>query len=153
MKLPFFPPFQGVNLDAVRIQEDDFSVEEEISKIKQLSSRIGGVVSFLGTARDFSKGHTVCKLDFEHYPQMAQKALAAVREKALEQFDVLEITIIHRMGEIEIGENIVLIVVAAEHRQAAFSACAWCIDELKKTVPIWKREITPDGTVWVEDRP
>ncbi|MBI3358453.1 MAG: molybdenum cofactor biosynthesis protein MoaE [Nitrospirae bacterium] len=135
------------------IQSADFSVEEEIAKMKAISSRMGGIVTFLGTARDFSKGHDVVKLTFEHYSKMAEQAMLKIRESALEQFSIIDVMMIHRIGEIGIGENIVLIVVGAEHRQDAFTACAWCIDELKKTVPIWKREETPDGQIWVEERP
>jgi len=139
--------------ETVRIQSANFSVEEEIAKMKAISNRIGGIVTFLGTARDFSKGHSVVKLTFEHYANMAEQAMRKIRERALEKFDIVAVTIIHRVGVIEIGENIVLIVVGAEHRQDAFTACAWCIDELKKTVPIWKREETVNGDIWVDERP
>jgi len=137
----------------IRIQSADFSVEEEIAKMKAVSKRIGGIVTFLGTARDFSNGHAVFKLTFEHYAAMAEQTMVRIREKALEKFDILAVTLLHRVGVIGIGENIVLIVVGATHRQDAFTACAWCIDELKKTVPIWKREETPEGKIWVTERP
>jgi molybdopterin synthase catalytic subunit len=142
-----------MNNPNVRIQSEDFSIEEEIAKIKAVSHKIGGIVTFLGAARDFSKGHAVFKLTFEHYAKMAKQAMTVIREKALAQFNIVDVTLIHRVGVIGIGENIVLIVVAAEHRQDAFTACAWCIDELKKTVPIWKREETPEGKIWVAERP
>ncbi len=140
-------------LEWVRIQEEDFSVEEEIERLKERSKRIGGIVTFLGTARDFSQGHDVQRIDFEHYPGMAEKKLNEIREKALADFNVLEVAIVHRVGRIEIGENIVLIVVAAEHRKDAFRACSWCIDELKRITPIWKKETTPQGDVWVAEHP
>ena len=135
------------------IQYQNFSVDEEIEKMKATSIRIGGIVTFLGTARDFSKGHNVSKLTFEHYANMAEQAMSKIRESALKQFNIIAVTMIHRVGEIGVGENIVLIVVGAEHRQDAFTACGWCIDELKKTVPIWKREETPEGEIWVADHP
>ncbi|MEK7747713.1 MAG: molybdenum cofactor biosynthesis protein MoaE [Nitrospirota bacterium] len=138
---------------SIRIQSGDFSIEEEIGKMKGLSLKIGGIVTFLGTARDFSKGQIVTALSFEHYPKMAEETLRKIREKALTTFDIAAVTMIHRVGNIQVGENIVLIVVGAEHRKAAFDACSWCIDELKKTVPIWKREETQDGKIWVHDRP
>ncbi len=137
----------------VRIQEEDFSVHEEIERIKERSKRIGGIVTFLGTARDFSQGHGVNGIYFEHYPEMARKKLHEIRSKALANFEIIEVAIIHRVGQIEIGENIVLIVVAAEHRMDAFRACAWCIDELKRITPIWKKETTPQGDVWVVEHP
>ncbi|MFQ5543986.1 MAG: molybdenum cofactor biosynthesis protein MoaE [Nitrospiria bacterium] len=139
--------------DRIRIQVGDFGVEEETNKIKACSLRIGGIVTFLGTARDFSKGQEIHKIDFEHYPGMAEKRLAEIREQALKDYDIIEVTIIHRVGEIMIGDNIVLIVVGAEHRQDAFKACSWCIDELKRITPIWKKETTPQGHVWVEEHP
>lgn len=136
----------------VRIVEDDFSIDAEIKKVKSVSKRIGGIVTFLGTVRDFSRGKNVKKLVFEHYSEMAVEKLEELREKALEKFDVIEVSLVHRTGEIEVGENIVLIVAAAEHRKDAFSACTWLIDELKKEVPIWKKEITTEGEIWVEER-
>jgi molybdopterin synthase catalytic subunit len=139
------------SMDNVKILEEDFSVERELEKIKATSKRIGGIVTFLGTARDFSRGKEIKKLVFEHYPDMAIKKLKELRKKALEKFDIMEVSIIHRTGEIEIGENIVLIIVAAKHRKDAFSACVWLIDELKKVVPIWKKEITTEGEIWVEE--
>lgn len=138
-------------METIKIQNEDFSVEDEIKNIKKTSKRIGGIVTFLGTARDFSRGKEVKKLVFEHYEDMAMLKLKEIREKALDKFDLIEVSITHRTGEIGIGENIVLIVAAAEHRRDAFSACRWLIDELKKVVPIWKKEITADGEVWVEE--
>ncbi|MFQ5597027.1 MAG: molybdenum cofactor biosynthesis protein MoaE [Nitrospiria bacterium] len=137
----------------IRIQVEDFSIEKETIKVRESSRRIGGIVTFLGTARDFSKGQEIHKIDFEHYPGMAEKRLAEIRRQALKDFDIIEVSIIHRVGERSIGENIVLIVVGAEHRQDAFCACSWCIDELKRITPIWKKETTPKGVVWVEEHP
>lgn len=138
-------------MENIRILEEDFSVDAEIKKIKAVSRRIGGIVTFLGTARDFSRGKEVKKLVFEHYSDMAIGKLKELREKALEKFDIIEASMLHRKGEIEIGENIVLIIVAAEHRKDAFLACMWLIDELKKVVPIWKKEITTEGEIWVDE--
>jgi molybdopterin synthase catalytic subunit len=137
----------------IRIQEEDFSVEDEIKRVKSASLRIGGIVTFLGTVRDFSRGKDVEKLVFEHYPGMAEQKLTELRERALKDFDIIEVSIVHRTGEIKAGENIVLMVVGAEHRADAFTACQWLIDELKKMVPIWKKEFTAEGEVWVEDHP
>lgn len=137
----------------VRVQRENFSIDAELDRVRQRSRRIGGVAVFLGTARDRSKGRDVSGITFEHYEGMAQKKLREIRERALKDFDVLEVLILHRYGPIEIGENIVLIVVGAEHRADAFRACQWCIDELKQITPIWKREQTPEGEVWVEEHP
>lgn len=136
-----------------RIQTEDFSLDAELNRIKGASARIGGVAVFVGTARDFSKGHPVSRLNYEHYAGPAETTLAEIRQGALKQFQIIEACIIHRTGEIPIGGNIVLIMAAAEHRAEAFRACQWCIDELKAITPIWKKETTPEGDVWVEDRP
>lgn len=137
----------------IRIQREDFSIDEEIERIKKGSKRIGAISVFLGTGRDFSKGRNVSRLIYEHYPGMAEKKLSEIRERAIKDFSVIDVGIIHRTGEIDIGENIVLIIVASQHRKEAFAACQWCIDELKRITPIWKKEITPEGEVWVEEHP
>jgi MoaE-MoaD fusion protein len=137
----------------VRVQREDFSVDAEINRVRGRSKRIGGISIFLGTARDRSKGRDVDSITFEHYEGMAQKKLREIRERALKDFDIIEVAILHRYGEIGIGENIVLIVVGAEHRAEAFRACKWAIDELKQITPIWKLEHTPEGEVWVEEHP
>lgn len=154
-EVALLPPFAGGADETmlVRVQRENFSVDAEIDRVRARSTRIGGIAIFLGTARDRSKGHDVTSITFEYYEGMAQKKLREIRERALQQFDVLEVLIVHRYGEIKIGENIVLIVVGAEHRADAFKACRWCIDELKQITPIWKLEHTPAGEVWVEEHP
>ncbi|UVT20139.1 MAG: molybdenum cofactor biosynthesis protein MoaE [Nitrospira sp.] len=160
-EIALLPPFAGGtemndetdNGQFVRIQREDFSVDAEINRVRGRSKRIGGVSIFLGTARDRSKGREVDSLTFEHYEGMAQTTLREIRERALKDFDILELLIIHRYGEITIGENIVLIIAGAEHRADAFRACKWAIDELKQITPIWKLEHTPEGEVWVEEHP
>ena len=137
----------------VRVQCENFSIDAEIDRVRRRSKRIGGIATFLGIARDRSKGRDVSGITFEHYEGMAQKKLREIRARALKDFDVIEVLILHRYGPIEIGENIVLIVVGAEHRADAFKACRWCIDELKQITPIWKLEQTPQGEVWVEEHP
>lgn len=137
----------------VRVQREDFSIDEELGRVRRRSKRIGGIAMFLGTARDRSKGRDVDGITFEHYEGMAQKKLREIRERALKDFEVIEVLVLHRYGEIGIGENIVLIIVGAEHRAEAFRACKWAIDELKQITPIWKLEHTPEGEVWVEEHP
>jgi molybdopterin synthase catalytic subunit len=154
-EVALLPPFAGGADDTmlVRVQRENFSVDAEIDRVRTRSTRIGGISVFLGTARDHSRGHDVSAITFEYYEGMAKKKLREIRERALKDFDVLEVLILHRYGEIQIGENIVLIVVGAEHRADAFRACKWCIDELKQITPIWKLEQTPAGEVWVEEHP
>jgi molybdopterin synthase catalytic subunit len=137
----------------VRVQRENFSVDAEIDRVRRRSKRIGGIATFLGVARDRSRGRDISGITFEHYEGMAQKKLREIRERALKDFAVIEVLILHRYGAIDIGENIVLIVVGAEHRADAFKACKWCIDELKQITPIWKLEQTPQGEVWVEEHP
>ncbi|HKP01122.1 MAG TPA: molybdenum cofactor biosynthesis protein MoaE, partial [Nitrospiraceae bacterium] len=160
-ELALLPPFAGGSSTEqmtddtrfVRVQREDFSVDEEINLVRGRSKRIGGISIFLGTARDRSKGREVVSITFEHYEGMAQKKLREIRERVKKDFDIIEVTILHRYGEIRIGDNIVLIVVGAEHRAEAFRACQWAIDELKRITPIWKLEYTPEGEVWVEEHP
>ncbi len=137
----------------VRVQREDFSIDEELRRVRARSKRIGGIAIFLGTARDRSKGKDVDGITFEHYEGMAQKKLREIRERGLKDFGVIELLILHRYGEIGIGDNIVLIIAGAEHRAEAFQACKWAIDELKQITPIWKLEHTPEGEVWVEEHP
>ena len=137
----------------IRIQQENFVVTDEIEAIKKVSRNIGGITTFLGTGRELSKGESISKLNFEHYPKMAEKKLEEIRLQAIKDFGIIEMIIIHRVGEIDIGENIVLIVAAGEHRKETFKACEWAIAELKRTTPIWKRETTSTGEVWVQDTP
>ena len=137
----------------IRIQQENFVVTDEIEAIKKVSRNIGGITTFLGTGRELSKGESISKLNFEHYPKMAEKKLNEIRLQAIKDYGIIEMIIIHRIGEIDIGENIVLIVAAGEHRKETFKACEWAITELKRTTPIWKRETTTTGEVWVQDTP
>ena len=137
----------------IRIQQENFVVTDEIEAIKKVSRNIGGITTFLGTGRELSKGESISKLNFEHYPKMAKKKLDEIRVQAIKDYGIIEMIIIHRIGEIDIGENIVLIVAAGEHRKETFKACEWAIAELKRTTPIWKRETTSTGEVWVQDTP
>jgi molybdopterin synthase catalytic subunit len=139
--------------NAVRLQLEDFSIDTEVAALRERSKRIGGIVTFLGTARDFSEGREVSEIAFDAYQRMALAELVRVREEAMTRFDLIEARIVHRLGTVLAGENIVLIVVGAQHRAAAFEACRWLIDELKARAPIWKKEITPQGESWVTPHP
>ena len=154
-EVALMPPFSGGSgtTGYVHIQEGPFSLDREIDRLKQASPSIGAIVTFLGTTRDISKNKQVAKLEFEHYPGMAEKKLREIRERAIGEFGVIDVSIIHRIGTLPIGENILLIAVAAMHRDEAFKACRFCIDELKRITPIWKKETTSEGEVWVEEHP
>ncbi|KOF02322.1 molybdenum cofactor biosynthesis protein MoaE [Roseivirga seohaensis subsp. aquiponti] len=113
----------------------------------------GGIVSFVGTVRNQTKGKPVLKLEFEAYEKMALKEMQKIADQAKIKFQVEEVLIHHRTGLVKVGEEAVVIVVAAPHRKAAFQACEYCIDTLKETVPIWKKEFFEDGEVWVSAHP
>jgi molybdopterin converting factor subunit 1 len=153
-EVALMPPFSGGGAAGhVRIQQALFSLDEEVDRLKRSSTAIGAIVTFLGATRDLSRGAEVSQLRFEHYPGMAEKKLAELRERAIREHGAIDATIIHRVGTIPVGENIVLIAAASSHRDEAFRACRFCIDELKRITPIWKRETTKDGEVWVEEHP
>jgi molybdopterin synthase catalytic subunit len=137
----------------VRIQAEDFDLSRELEAVKSASETIGGVVAFVGVVRDLSRGEEVEKLTFEYYPGMAEEQLEQLRAEAVERFGLTELRIVHRFGELLPGDNVVLIVAASEHRAEAFEAAAWCIAELKERVPIWKKEHSRSGQVWVDERP
>ena len=139
--------------DAVRLQEADFSVDQEMTALRATSLRIGGIASFTGCARDFSEGRDVMKISFDAYGKMALAELNRLRTEAIEKFQLIDARIVHRVGTVLAGDQIVLIVTGSEHRVAALDACHWLIDELKARVPIWKKELTPAGDTWVTSHP
>lgn len=116
-------------------------------------SEAGGTVVFIGTVRRQTQGKAVIALDFEAYGPMAIQEMTQIAHTACRQFGVLRVAIHHRIGHLTVGDIPVVIAVAAPHRRAAFDACQYCIDTLKETVPIWKKEIFEDGAVWVAAHP
>ena len=113
----------------------------------------GAAVVFDGMVRNNSRGRQTLHLDYEAYEEMAARQMETLANQARQRFGVRHVTMVHRLGHLEIGETSVLIVVTAAHRGPAFEACRWLIDTLKKTVPIWKRETFVDGTVWAAGEP
>jgi molybdopterin synthase catalytic subunit len=113
----------------------------------------GAVVVFDGIVRNNTRGRKTLFLDYESYEQMALDQMRALSTEAIAKFGVRDIALVHRLGRLEIGESSVVIVVASAHRGAAFEACRWLIDTLKKTVPIWKKEHFVDGVVWADGEP
>lgn len=140
-------------LDAVRIQLDDFSQDAEIRALKATSQRMGGIATFLGCARDFSEGREVSEISFDAYDRMALPEMRKLRDEAITRFGLIDARIVHRLGVVRGGDNIVFIATGAEHRAPALEACRWIIDELKERVPIWKKETTPQGDSWVTPHP
>ena len=138
---------------AVRIQREDFSQDEEVRLLRAGSKRMGGIATFIGCARDFSEGRSVSKISFDAYGSMAEAEMRKLRSEAIQKFALLDARIVHRIGVVCAGEQIVLVAAGAEHRAPALQACTWLIDELKQRVPIWKKEVTPLGDAWVTPHP
>ncbi len=113
----------------------------------------GAAVVFEGVVRNQTRGRKTLYLDYEAYEEMALKHMESLAGQALSQFQIRDVALVHRLGRLEIGETSVLIVVASAHRAAAFDACRWLIDTLKRTVPIWKKEYFEDGAVWADGEP
>ena len=132
----------------ISVQRGDIDVDAVLESVKSPGS--GCVVGFLGTVRDTSEGRSVERMSVEVYEEMAVKQLSIIRDEALERFGVHGVAVVHRYGELEVGDSIVYIAVSAGHRDEAFKACRYVIDELKERVPLWKKEYTTDGEVWVE---
>ena len=131
-----------------------FEKIDTAANIEQLKSpEDGAAVIFEGVVRNHTRDRQTKFLDYEAYEPMAVKQLELLAEQARSQFQIHDVSIVHRLGRLEIGETSVLIVVVSPHRAAAFEACRWVIDTLKKTVPIWKKEYFADGAVWADGEP
>src|SRR5579862_2365205 len=113
----------------------------------------GAALVFDGVVRNQTRGRRTLYLDYEAYEEMASRQMESLASQALSQFQIRDVAIVHRLGRLEIGETSVLIAVASAHRAAAFDACRWLIDTLKRTVPIWKKEYFEDGAVWADGEP
>ena len=135
----------------VIVQQADFCIADEYQHLSQDNSD-GALVTFVGKVRDFNDGIQVNQLSLEHYPGMTEKVLEQLAAQARKRWDVNHITIIHRVGTMNLGEQIVFIGVSSAHRQAAFDACEFLIDFLKTKAPFWKLEATSDGDKWVDAR-
>jgi len=110
----------------------------------------GGVVIFLGVVRDSSRGRQIRYLEYDAYIEMAEQEMSTIAAEVTRRWATDHVAMVHRIGRLEIGECSVIIVVACPHRAEAFAACQYAIDTLKSTVPIWKKEVGPDGEEWVE---
>ena len=158
-EIAFLPPVSGgapdSGSDAAQggssIVREKIDTQAVLAKLKQPAD--GAVVVFEGVVRDNTRGRRTLYLIYEAYEEMALKQMDGLIEQALQQFPIRAASIVHRLGRLEIGETSVLIVVASAHRSAAFDACRWLIDTLKRTVPIWKKEHFEDGAVWADGEP
>jgi molybdopterin synthase catalytic subunit len=136
----------------VRVQTEDFDAGAEIAALRRGDPKIGAVASFIGVVRDLNDGESVGKMTLEHYPGMTEKALEAIVAEARSRWDIIDVTVVHRVGELKPTDQIVLVVVAGGHRGEAFAACEFIMDYLKTRAPFWKKEETPGGERWVEAR-
>jgi molybdopterin converting factor subunit 1 len=146
-EVALLPPVSGGSGHAliVRYPIDTLGVLQHIKRGED-----GAAVVFEGVVRNETRGRRTLYLDYEAYEEMALRQMEGLAEQALKQFQVREVAVVHRLGRLEIGETSVLIVVSSAHRGAAFDACRWLIDTLKRTVPIWKKEYFEDGAVWAD---
>jgi len=136
----------------IRIQEADFDIAREIAELTKGRTDIGAVVSFSGICRGQEDGGAIAALTLEHYPGMAEAEIARHAETAMARWPLTGLSVIHRVGRIVPGENIVLVLTASQHRQAAFAAAEFLMDYLKANAPFWKREESAAGAHWIDAR-
>jgi len=134
----------------VRVQTGDFDIGEEIARLRVGDRGVGAIASFIGTVRDVNDATTITGLTLEHYPGMTEAALDEIVVEARQRFDIRDALVVHRVGALVPGDQIVLVVVTGAHRGAAFDACEFVMDWLKTRAPFWKKERLPDGERWVE---
>ena len=154
-ELAIIPPVSGgavgARRGAVLLSEAPINREAIAAAIR--SDRDGAVVIFEGIVREQSRGKTVRALVYEAYGAMAQRQMEMLADEARRRWPIIDLAMVHRIGTLGVGDVSVVIAVAAPHRAAAFDACEWLIDELKRTVPIWKKEVYVAGEAWIDDRP
>jgi molybdopterin synthase catalytic subunit len=155
-EVALLPPVSGGNAECedadgpllTRIQEGPIDTAALVAALKR--GEDGAVAVFEGTVRDNTRGRRTLFLVYEAYPEMALRQMKELLQEARQRFAIRDALAVHRVGRLEVGETSVLIAVASAHRAAAFDACRWAIDTLKKTVPIWKKEHFADGAVWAD---
>lgn len=137
---------------SVRIQAEDFDLSTEINQLRAGNPRVGAVATFVGTVRDQNDGASVSVMTLEHYPGMTEKSLEEIIQKAKARWDIFDVLIIHRVGPLDIEDQIVLVAVTGAHRGEVFAACEFVMDYLKTLAPFWKKEVTSEGERWVDAR-
>jgi molybdopterin synthase catalytic subunit len=136
----------------VSIQTADFDLSAEVAALRAGDAGVGAVASFVGTVRDRSEGAGVSAMELEHYPGMTERAIEAMIDSACARFDLRGVRVIHRVGLLQPGDQIVLVAVSSAHRGESFQACEYLMDYLKTQAPFWKKETTPEGSRWVDAR-
>jgi molybdopterin converting factor subunit 1 len=154
-EVALLPPVSGGSADLgarrASIVREPIDTPQIVAKMRR--SEDGAAVVFEGVVRNQTRGRKTIYLDYEAYEEMALQNMEGLAEQALKQFPIREVAVVHRLGRLGIGETSVVIVVASAHRAAAFDACRWLIDTLKRTIPIWKKEHFEDGAVWADGEP
>lgn len=136
----------------IRVQQDDFDIGAEIESLRAGRTDIGAIVTFTGTVRDTAKGEAISLMTLEHYPGMTEKELERIETEANARWPLQASLVIHRYGPMKPGENIVLVITASAHRQAAFEAAEFLMDYLKTNAPFWKKEDGAETSGWVDAR-
>lgn len=138
-------------IEMVSVQYDDFDIGLEYQRLSE-GTQAGAVVTFVGKVRDMNLGDSVTGLSLEHYPGMTERSLVSICEQAKQRWPLLNIRVIHRVGDLNLGDQIVYVGVSSSHRNAAFEACEFVMDYLKTQAPFWKKKRTVDDVRWVESR-
>jgi len=141
-----------MQLPRVSIQTEDFDLSAEVASLRQADAGVGAVAAFVGFVRDRSGHADIDRMELEHYPGMTERSIEAMIDAAHERFDIRAVRVIHRVGLLELQEQIVMVAVASAHRGQAFAACEFLMDYLKTQAPFWKKEHTPQGARWVDAR-
>jgi len=141
-----------VAIARVRIQAEDFDLSQETRSLRAQDGGVGAIVSFVGTVREGSAERPVSLLELEHYPGMTEASIEAMIDQAFVRFNIRGAGVIHRVGALAPGEQIVLVMVGSAHRSEAFMACEFLMDYLKTQAPFWKKEHSPQGARWVDAR-
>jgi molybdopterin synthase catalytic subunit len=155
-EVAMLPPVSGGAPEAARgryalIVRETIATQRTVAGLK--CGEDGAALVFEGVVRNQTRGRKTLYLDYEAYEEMALEQMESLADQAVHRFQIRDVAIVHRLGRLEIGETSVLIAVASAHRAAAFDACRWLIDTLKRTVPIWKKEYFGDGAVWADGEP
>ena len=138
-------------MDKIIVQKADFDLSTEVKLARENNSATGAIVSFVGTVRNL-EDDSLSSMTLEHYPQMTEKSLKAIALKARDNWDIQAITIIHRIGELKVSDQIVLVITTSKHRSDAFDSCHFIMDYLKTDAPFWKKESINNEESWVESR-
>jgi len=136
----------------IAVQTDDFDLSSEVAALRAGDTSVGAVACFVGTVRDLGGAQAIAAMTLEHYPGMTERSLRSICDEAARRWPLAGVCVVHRIGELHAGDQIVLVAVTSRHRGAAFEACEFVMDYLKTRAPFWKKERGPDGERWVDAR-